>query len=282
MSTCHVAFEGTVEAITDQLVAVFGSGNFMAYEKHMGVFDLSTKTDLTDYVNISPMLNANNADVPMTYYISSQGGDNIVSVAIDGSETAYTEHSRISLPIRNGHATIRCHGNIPVTSAIVIYILLGLALLTLTSFIAIKLIKPKRRRVPDPLNGTVSDQTAQIDGQEDDETDPAVRASVTQTTTFSIFELNALVRNKKYVDEINKDVEERLYAQSLEEQKQDIRARELEEMSRKVYGDANSTDSTDTESETPEADAPESEDVPESDDAPENTAPAPDEENTDD
>ena len=51
-------------------------------------------------------------------------------------------------------------------------------------------------------------------------------------------------------DEINKDVEERLHAQSLEDQKHDIRARELEELSRKVYGE-----DADTSVETTEAEA---------------------------
>ena len=67
------------------------------------------------------------------------------------------------------------------------------------------------------------------------------------------------------MDEINKDVEERMHAQSLEEQKQDIRARQLEEMSRKVYGD----DPDDTaEQPAPEATSAETPDTPQ---APENT-----------
>ena len=71
----------------------------------------------------------------------------------------------------------------------------------------------------------------------DAETDPAEKpASLSQTTTFSILELNTLVRNKKYVDEIDRDVEARLREQSLEEQKQDSRAKEREDLSRKVYG----------------------------------------------
>ena len=245
---CSVSFEGTTDEITSQLVNVFGSGNFMAYEQKKGAFDLSIKTVLTDYVNLGYMLNSENAARPMHYSVSSEGGENIVSLSVDGSETAFTESNKGTMDIKGGCATVRYRGNIPVTVSIIIYITAGLVLLILTAFIAIKLIKPKKKRVPDPLNNPeavyadadVSEDTAD-DASENDTEDASseekgARAPLAQTTTFSIFELNTLVRNKKYVDEINKDVEQRLHAQSLEEQKHDIRARELEEISRKVYG----------------------------------------------
>lgn len=241
---CHVAFEGTTDEITTKLVHVFGSGNFLAYELNEGVFDLSIKTVLTDYVNLGYMLNADNAAVPMTYTVGSEGGENIVSVSVDGSETAYTDHSRSSMTVKEGCATIRYHGNIPITSHIVIYVVSGAVLLALTAFVAIMLLKPKkRRRYADPLNNPEADFSDAEELAEEPETveSPAKKIPLSQTTTFSIFELNTLARNKKYVDEINKDVEARMHAQSLEEQKHDIRARELEEMSRKVYGDSSQT-----------------------------------------
>jgi hypothetical protein len=245
---CSVSFEGTTDEITSQLVNVFGSGNFMAYEQKKGAFDLSIKTVLTDYVNLGYMLNSENAARPMHYSVSSEGGENIVSLSVDGSETAFTESNKGTMDIKGGCATVRYRGNIPVTVSIIIYITAGLVLLILTAFIAIKLIKPKKKRVPDPLNNpeavyadTDMPEDATDDASENDTEDASseekdARAPLAQTTTFSIFELNTLVRNKKYVDEINKDVEQRLHAQSLEEQKHDIRARELEEISRKVYG----------------------------------------------
>lgn len=297
---CHVAFEGTTDEITSQLVSVFGSGNFMAYEQHKGSFDLSIKTTLTDYVNLGYMLNADNAAVPMHYTVSSEGGENIVSVSVDGSETAYTDHSRGTMPVKNGCAEIRYHGNIPVVRSIVIYLASGAVLLLLTAFIAIKLIKPKKqRRYADPLNNPdevyeTDDSTAEDTTDTEEPAEPAhsAKSSLAQTTTFSIFELNALVRNKKYVDEINKDVEARLQAQSIEEQKQDIRARELEEMSRKVYGErAPFSDEIATEdiSETMESEPSESAESAESvepetapETAPENTEPSDAEEPADD
>ncbi|MBQ3284496.1 MAG: hypothetical protein IJH40_02530 [Ruminococcus sp.] len=259
---CRVVFEGTTDEITAQLVHVFGSGNFMAYEQHKGTFDLSVKTEFTDYVNLGYMLNADNAAVPMNYTVSSEGGENIVSVSVDGSETAYTDHSRGTMPMKNGCAEIRYHGNIPVVSSIIIYLASGAVLLLLTAFIAIKLIKPKKkRRYADPLNNPDAVYEAEEEAVEEeaapaDASDTAAANNpLAQTTTFSILELNTLVRNKKYVDEINKDVEERMHAQSIEEQKQDIRAKELEEMSRKVYGpDAEAGEaSEESENETPES-----------------------------
>ena len=258
---CHVAFEGKTDEVTAQLVKVFGSGNFMAYELNEGMFDLSIKTTLTDYVNLGYMLNADNAAVPMTYTVSSEGGENIVSVSVDGSETAYTEHSRKSMTVKNGCAEVRYHGNIPITSHIIIYVVSGAVLLTLTAFIAVMLLRPKkRRRYADPLNNpeTVYDSGEEAEEAEAEDApteEQPKKTPLSQTTTFSIFELSTLARNKKYVDEINKDIEERMRVQSLEEQKQDIRARELEEMSRKVYGSNSENEATDDAAETVSSDS---------------------------
>lgn len=254
---CRVSVEGTTEEITAMLVKLFGSGNFVAYRQNEGFLALTVKTELTDYVNIGYMLNSANANRPMVYYVDSEGGDNIVSVSVNGSETAYTDHGASSLPIEGGVATVEYHGNIPITAHIVIYVIIGAALLALTAFVCIMLLKPKKKRRPqaDPLNnpeafvGEPKNSEENAEFEENGESE-GTSPSLDQTTTFSIFELGALARNKKYVDEINKDVEKRLRAQSLEDQKHDIRARELEELSRKVYGE-----DADTSVETTEAEA---------------------------
>ena len=276
---CSVTFEGTTDEITAQLVNVFGSGNFMAYEQKKGAFDLSIKTALTDYINLGYMLNSDNAECPMRYSVSSEGGENIVSLSVDGSETAFTESNKGTMEFKGGCATVRYRGNIPVTVSIIIYITAGLVLLILTAFIAIKLIKPKKKRVPDPLNNPeavyadasvsedATDDASENDTEDASSEEKGARAPLAQTTTFSIFELNTLVRNKKYVDEINKDVEQRLHEQSLEEQKHDIRARELEEMSRKVYGeDMEAEKSAETAANKAAESAPEQPEAPEKED----------------
>jgi len=248
---CRVMCEGSAEEITPQLVKLFGSGNFMAYRQNEGLFALTVKTELLDNVNLGYMLNAGNANRPMTYFVSSDGGENIVSVSVDGSETAYAERSASSLPIKNGVASVEYHGNIPIVSHIVIYLLIGASLLGLTAVIAVMLVKPKRRRrpAPDPINNPEAymdtstgaqpkgfeDEMPQTEDVEETEDDSP---SLAQTTTFSIFELNALSRNKKYVDEIDKEIAERIQQDNLENRKNDIRAKELEDLSRKVYGNS--------------------------------------------
>lgn len=228
---CTVTCTGTADEITKELVRYFGSGNFMAYQQSEGALSLSVKTSLTDYINLSEMLNASNANRPMTYSVSSKGGDHIVSLSVDGTEIAYTERGDSVLPITGGVGTVEYRGNIPITAHIVIYTVIGVVLLCLTVLIAVLLLKPKKRKLS-PAAQELVDEIAPEDG--DDKPSPATM----QTTTFSIAELGALSRNKEYVDEINKDIEERLHAESLQDQKKELRARELEEMSRKVYGSA--------------------------------------------
>jgi len=269
---CRVICEGSADEITPQLVNLFGSGNFMAYRRNEGFLALTVKTELLDNVNLGYMLNAGNANRPMTYYVSSDGGENIVSISVDGSETAYAEHSASSLPIQNGVASVEYRGNIPIVSNIIIYLLIGVSLLGLTAVICVMLVRPKRRRrpAPDPLNNPEAyldtstgvqpkgfdDEMPQDDPESGDDDTP----SLAQTTTFSIFELNALSRNKKYVDEINKDIEERIQQDNLENRKNDIRAKQLEDLSRKVYG----TSDPDAEPETePAAQDPQNQPAPE-------------------
>ena len=272
---CRVICEGSADEITPQLVNLFGSGNFMAYRRNEGILALTVKTELLDNVNLGYMLNAGNANRPMTYYVSSDGGENIVSISVDGSETAYAEHSASSLPIQNGVASVEYRGNIPIVSNIVIYLLIGVSLLGLTAVICVMLVRPKRRRrpAPDPLNNPEAyldtstgvqpkgfdDEMPQDDPENSDEDTP----SLAQTTTFSIFELNALSRNKKYVDEINKDIEERIQQDNLENRKNDIRAKQLEDLSRKVYGTSDPDAAPETEPAAQESQEPQTQPAPE-------------------
>lgn len=226
---CSVSCEGTTEEITKELVSLFGSGNFMTYRQSEGLLSLSVKTSLTDYIALGDMLNSSNANRPMTYSVSSENGDNIVSVSVDGTEIAYVDHGDSTLSISAGNGTVEYRGNIPITSHIIIYVAVGVVLLALTILLAVLLLRPKRAKRA-PAAQEVVDQA-----DVDDSTDAPVPSKM-QTTTFSIFELGALSRNKKYVDEINKDIEERLHAESLQDQKKELRAKELEEMSKKVYG----------------------------------------------
>ena len=226
---CTVTSEGDAAAITRDLVSWFGSGNFLSYRRTTGTFALSTKTAFVDYVNLGSMLNSSNANRPMRYFIKSSGEENIVTTAVDGVQNAYD--SAAALTVTGGNATIEYNGNIPITSHILIYSLVGAALLILTILGVVLLLRPKKPRVSPEAQRIIDESGADADIAESKE-----GSAPMQTTTFSIFELGALSRNKKYVEEINRDVEERMEADRLREQKEEIRRRELEEMGRKVYG----------------------------------------------
>ena len=236
---CTVTCEGDTAAITRSLVSWFGSGNFMTYRRNTGALALSTKTAFVDYINLGSILNSSNANRPMRYTIVSSGEENIVTTAVDGVQNAYDAAS--ALTVTGGNATVEYNGNIPITSHIVIYSLVGAALLILTILAAVFLLRRKKPKVSAEAQKIIDES-----GAEEDIAASAEGSAPMQTTTFSILELGALSRNKKYVEEINRDVEERMEADRLREQKEEIRRRELEEMGRKVYGADDTAEASDS------------------------------------
>ena len=231
---CSVVTEGTTTEMTAELVKLFGSGNFIAYRKSSGTFALSSKTTFTDYISMSSILNSSNANRPMNYYVSSSGGENIVSVSLDGAETAYVSAEKSVLTLNGGTATVEYRGSIPISSHIILYLLFGLLLLAATIVTVYIML---RRRRPAVKKG-VQEIVDAVGADEDDD----APASLAQTTTFSIAELGVLSRNKRYVEEINKDIEKRMEADRLNARKKELRDKELAEMERKVYGtDSEST-----------------------------------------
>ena len=225
---CSVICEGTTNELTAELVKLFGSGNFMAYRKNSSPFSLATKTTFTDYINLSAILNSANADRPMRYFASSSSGESIVSLSLDGSEKAYSSAEKTYLTLNGGIATVEYYGSVPITSHIIIYLVIGLGLLAATIFLAYAMIRQHKPRL-----SAGAQKIVDAVGLGDDDTLPA---SLSQTTTFSIAELGVLSRNKRYVEEINKDIEQRMEADRLTARKKEIRQKELEEMERKVYG----------------------------------------------
>ena len=245
---CSVVCEGTAAEITAELVKLFGSGNFMAYRQSSGALSLSVKTTLTDYVSLGSMLNSSNANRPMRYYVSSAGGENIISLTVDGAEIAYAGAGKTALEIHGGNASVEYRGNIPITSHIVVYCLAGGLMLVLTLVIVILMLRRRKPKISPAAQKIIDAAGA------DEEIAGDASGAPTQTTTFSIFELGVLSRNKKYVEEINRDIEERLEADRLEARKKELRRKELEEMGRRVYGseeEASPAEDADAPSETP-------------------------------
>ena len=222
---CSVVCEGTTGELTRELGSIFGSGNLVAYRKSSGGLSLSTKTTFTDYIDLSAILNGSNAAQPMRYFISASGAENIVSVLMDGSEKAYTSQQESYVTLNGGVGTVEYYGSIPITSHVILYVIFGLVLLGATVAGAYLMLRPR----PGLSKGTKDVMDSAGISEEE-------LAALTQTTTFSIAELGVLSRNKRYVDEINKDIEERIESDRLDRRKKEIRQKELAEMERKVYG----------------------------------------------
>ena len=210
---CSVVCEGAAPEITDELVRLFGSGNFMAYRASSAAFALSKKTEFVDYVNLSSILNSSNAARPMRYYISSPSSENIVSVSVDGAESAYSSAAKSALELKGGVGTVEYKGNIPIASNILIYSLIGAALTAAVVLIAVLLLRRRKARKPGAEAQKVIDSV--LNGEEDSEA--ADYADLSQTTTFSIFELRKRRRDRQVEEEIDRDIKQRMEEQQEEE-----------------------------------------------------------------
>ena len=233
---CSVTVEGTIDEVNTAIENIFGKGNYLAYERKNGA--LSDKTTLTDYIDLRQMMSIENAGIEMTYHSYAENGENIVTVTKGGAETAYGDPDSDEVSVKGFVATFGYHGVIPKAGNILFYIIFGAVLFGITTLLAYRMLIPPIRREREEhtrinRRGTEAQPPAQLPAEQDEVPSYAPQ----QTTTFSIFELGILGRNKKYVDEINKDVENRLNANRLEERKKELRRKELEEMEKKVYGE---------------------------------------------
>lgn len=245
-----VTLEGSLEEINASLENIYGKGNYISYERKDG--SLSDKTTLIDYIDLRQMLTLENAEVDMTYTASAENGENIVTVTNGDTETAYQDKDSSSIKIKGCVATVGYHGVIPKAVSIIFYILFGVVLFGVTTLLAYRMLVPPIQRERGIRKRDRHEDNRSADtNPEQEQAKPAEAPSFapSQTTTFSIFELGILSRNKKYVDEINKDVEKRLNDDRLQERKKELRRRELEEMERKVYGSQKPAE--ETEDDTP-------------------------------
>ena len=177
---CSLVSEGTAAQITDELVKMFGSGNFMAWRSSTSPLALSVKTEFVDYVSLSSILSSSNANRPMRYRVSSASDENIVSLFADGAEQAYKSASESVLEVKGGSGVVEYKGNIPITVNIIIYVLTGAALTFAAILTAVLLLRRGKKRGNTP-DARCADGT----------TEPDAPADLSQTTTFSISELTS-------------------------------------------------------------------------------------------
>lgn len=228
---CRVVCTGDAETVTDELTKYFGSGNLIDYHIKDSSFKLSAKTEFVDYINLSQMLNSNNANRPMTYTVHSSCEENVTSLVCGDSGAEYADSSNsLTVPIINGKGTVYYEGNIPNTNTIIVYITLSVVLVAGT-IVVIVLMLLKRRSKTKQTNNLVDSEVVSLE----------------QTTTFSITELNNLsdMMNKKLKEEIDKDIEDRIEADRLENLKKELKAKEIAELERMIYGTKDEQDSDD-------------------------------------
>lgn len=258
---CKVTCSGTAAEITDQLVDYFGSGNYMSYTSHNSPLSLSTKTKMTEYVNLGYMLNSINANRPISYTVSSDCNENIVSLVCDKSDANYSElgNSVLTVELSSGIETIVYEGNIPNTVNIIIYSVVCTLMLSATVVIVVLMMIKRRKKSKhsDTADkGEIRDDSISAATQGDtsygdaDDTDDMQSGAPQQTTTFSISELNVLssLVDKKMREEIDKDVSEKMEADRLENLKKELKAQQIAELERKIYGKSDDTDQSDADS----------------------------------
>lgn len=218
---CRVINKGSCEQITTELEKYFGSGNYVAYENRDSKLSLSAKTKFTDCISLSHMLNSTNANRPMTYTVRSSCNENINGLMNDGVSSAkLTEKTDVlTVDITGGNGMVIYNGNIPNTVNIVIYSVVGGLMVVLTLCLIVFMLYKQRRR-----------KAYGSDVFED--------VALQQTTTFSVSELAALSdrSNKKYRDEIDREIEQKIEADRIESLSRELKAKEIAQLEKMIYG----------------------------------------------
>ena len=218
---CRVICQGTSAEITDNLVEYFGSGNFVSYSVKEKALSLSDKTELNDYINLSYMLNSTNANRPITYTVHSSSAESIIDLSCDGVDAvkATKDSKTLKVDVKGGQGTVSYNGNIPDTKNVIIYCVLGSLMLSVTIAVVVLMLRKQHRKVA--LEQDVAPSVSQ------------------QTTTFSISELKSRKEkiDKQYRDEIDKDIEEKIEADRIESLSRELKAKELEKLTKMVNGE---------------------------------------------
>ena len=218
---CRVTCKGDSATITDHLVKFFGSGNFVAYSVKEKALSLSDKTELSDYIDFSYMLNSTNANRPITYTVHSSSSENIIDMNCDSVEgVRVSENSDVfKADVKGGQGTVSYNGSIPDRTSVIVYCVIGALMLLGTVSIIVLMLKKQQKKI-----------TAKQD----------LAPSVSQqTTTFSIAELKTRKEkiDKQYRDEIDKDIEKKIEADRIEGLSRELKAKELEKLTRLVNGE---------------------------------------------
>ena len=148
---CRVVLSGDSQSVNDQLVKFFGSGNFMAYNVKDRALSLSDKTELTEYVNFSYMLNHKNAERPITYTVSSSCDEKLVNLSCDTSDTqkAKGDSKQLTVEVTSGEGTVVYKGKIADVGAIVVFCIVSAVVLALLVGITLLFLNKKKSNPAD-------------------------------------------------------------------------------------------------------------------------------------
>lgn len=182
-NVCRVTCKGTAGEITDSLIKLFGSGNYMSYNVNSKAFSLSRKTNMIDYVNIGYMLNETNSNVPMSYKVVSSGEENIISLSCDSEKAYKTGDNALEVSVLKGVGTVEYKGVISNTGFIVLYIVIAIILILLALFVIVFMNKRKLKVIRNEF--VKSNQ----DFDYDDEIEDEIETDISQTTIFKISDL---------------------------------------------------------------------------------------------
>lgn len=209
---CSVIMDGSHDEINDQLTQYFGSGNLMDYTFKNSALALNNKTSFTEYVNLSGMLNSTNANRPITYSVFSSSNEKIKTLSCD-SDTVKVKKNSDTLPlvqVDGGQGTVTYSGKIANTFNTIIYItVMSLVLLAILVIAILRFLKKRGVKIKKP-NIALPKRVVEKPVDED----------------------------RALLEQIEKDIREKLEADRIETKVKEAKAQELEKLYEMVNGES--------------------------------------------
>lgn len=142
---CAVEAGGKAQEISTIFSLIFENQSYMSYSENNKSFEAVANNSFCDYVRLSKVLGTENGSVPITYKIYARPSETILSLwyYVNGNKTDvhldYMPDGAISFNLSYPDADIYYNGSYPITSKIIIIILIGLIIISGGIFVIIKL-----------------------------------------------------------------------------------------------------------------------------------------------
>ncbi len=190
---CRVTCSGTSSQITDQYVALFGSGNFMTYKVKQPALSLSKKSRMTDYIDFSYMLNSENAQKPITYTVESDSNEKIKNLSLEGGETVKhkSDDTVFCVLVPQGKGVVSYKGKIPNAGRVVLFCIVSVSIISLA--VAVFYLKFRKKKKDGKKVKLSSSEELLTDSELKDEIDREVEENIGNMSDEDISELERLV-----------------------------------------------------------------------------------------